>query len=119
MPDYSSVPRLVVYPFLWDQSRQRFPFDYQWPDQLRLLCRLAREYRRAHGREVNALPQGERMFLQCLDEVDVEDLITTLRNDYPGEANPMVRIDPADPGVDRSQYPGLYPEMNGRKYPHG
>jgi hypothetical protein len=65
------------------------------------------------------LPPGERMFQRCLDEVDVEDLITTLRHDYPGE-NPMARIDPADPGVaNKEDYPGLYPEMNGRKYPHG
>jgi hypothetical protein len=82
------------------------------------LCQLARDYRRAHRREVKALPPGEQIFLQCLDEVDVEDLITTLCHDYPGEANPMARIDPADPGVDKAQYPGLYPEMNGRKYPH-
>jgi hypothetical protein len=116
MPD---VPPLHVYPRLWTESRNLYPHDYQWPDQLRLLCKLAGAYRKAHPKVVNALPAGERMFLQCLDEVDVGDLITTLRHDYPGEANPMLRIDPADPGVDRAQYPGLYPEMNGRKYPHG
>jgi hypothetical protein len=76
-------PPLHVYPALWRQSRAQYPHDAQWPDQLRLLCQLARDYRRAHRREVKALPPGERLFLQCLDEVDVEDLITTLRHDYP------------------------------------
>jgi hypothetical protein len=54
-----------------------------------------------------------------LDEVDVVDLITALRQDYPGEVNPMLRIDPADPGVDKSQWPDLYPvQMNGKRYGH-
>ena len=105
MPD---APPLHVYPRLWQQSREQFPSDAQWPDQLRCLCRLARDYRRAHARVVNALPEGERLFLQALDQVDVEDMIATLRSDFPHERNPMLRIDPSDPFVEK-------PTMNGHK----
>jgi hypothetical protein len=92
MPD---VPPLVVYPGLWELSRASFPDDAQWPDQLKLLCALARDYRCAHAREVSALPPGEQLFLQSLAEVDTADLIETLRKDYPGE-NPLMRIAPDD-----------------------
>jgi hypothetical protein len=105
MPD---VPELRIYPRLWTESRNRYPHDWQWPDQLRLLCKLARDFRRNHRAEVKACGPGERLFLQSLDQVDVEDMIATLRSDYPGEANPMLRIDPSDPYVEK-------PYMNGHK----
>jgi hypothetical protein len=115
MPD-APVPPLLVYPELWQQSRERYPHDWQWPDQLRHLCALARAFRRQHRAEVGACGEGERLFLQSLAQIDVEDFIVTLRSDFPNESNPMLRIDPSDPYVDRSQYPSLYPTMNGKRY---
>jgi hypothetical protein len=43
-------------------------------------------------------------------------MIATLNRYFPDEPNPLLRIDPSDPFVDKSQYPGLYPAMNGRRY---
>jgi hypothetical protein len=114
MPD--SAPPLHVYPHLWTESRNQYPHDHQWPDQLRCLCALARAYRKANPKVVNALPAGERLFLQSLDQIDVEDFIETLKSDFPGEPNPMLRIDPSDPGVtNKEDYPELY-SMNGHKF---
>jgi hypothetical protein len=104
----AEVPPLVVYPELWRQSRALHPHDWQWPDQLRCLCRLARDYRRKHRAAFIKLPEGERLFLQALDQVDVEDFIATLKSDFPHEANPMLRIDPSDPFVEK-------PYMNGHR----
>jgi len=114
MPDVP--PPLRVFPHLWRQSRERFPNDWQWPDQLRCLCALARDYRRQHRAAVRACGEGERMFLRALDEIDPAEFIEMLRTDFPHEANPMLRIDPSDPFVDKSPYPDLYPVMNGHKY---
>jgi hypothetical protein len=85
MPDVP--PPLHVYPRLWTESRLKFPHDHQWPDQLRFLCQLARDYRKANPRVINALPEGERLFLQSLDQVDVDDLIATLQADFPDAAH--------------------------------
>ena len=112
MPD-APVPPLVVYPRLWTESRNQYPHDWQWPDQLRCLCRLARDFRRQHRAEVMACGGGERLFLQSLDQVDVEDFIATLKSDFPHDQNPMLRIDPSDPFVEQTQ---LTPIMNGRRY---
>jgi hypothetical protein len=110
------VPPLVAYPELWKQSLDRHPAD--WRAQLRSLCALARMYRRDHRRDYTKLPLGEKRFLQALATVDVGDFIRALESDYPDE-NPMTRIDPSDPYVDKSQYPGLYPvQMNGKRYGH-
>jgi hypothetical protein len=95
---------------MWAESRARFPHDWQWPDQLRCLCALTRDYRRRHGRICNALPPGERLFLESLDEIDVDEFIAMLRSDYPDEANPMLRIDPSDPLVEKPV------TMNGRHF---
>ena len=108
MPD---VPPLHVYPRLWSESRLKYPRDEQWPDQLRCLCRLARDYRKANPRVVKALPDGERLFLQGLAEIDTAEFIAMLRNDFPRERNPMLRIDPSDPFVEKP--PGH--TMNGHK----
>jgi hypothetical protein len=118
MPDHSSVPQLRVYPMLWERSVSRHPRD--WQKQLRALCALARMYRRDHRADYRRLPLGEKRFLQALATVDVGDLIRTLQNDYPGEDNPLLRIDPADPGVpNKEDYPGLYPvQMNGKRFGH-
>jgi hypothetical protein len=91
------APPLRVYPALWNESRRQFPHDWQWPDQLRCLCALARDYRRHHGRICNALPPGERLFLRSLATLDPDELIAMLRVDFPHEANPMRRIDPFGP----------------------
>jgi hypothetical protein len=112
MPD---VPELLVYPRLWTESRNKFPHDWQLPDQFRELCRLARDYRRNHRAKLRRCGRGEQLFLKSLDLVDVEDFIISLRAEYPDEPNPMMRIDSNDPGVDRSQYPDIYPTMNGHK----
>ena len=33
MSEYSAPPpELVIYPSLWQRSRERFPHDWQWPD---------------------------------------------------------------------------------------
>jgi hypothetical protein len=117
MPDVP--PPLVVYPQLWTESRLKFPHDWQWPEQFRLLCALARDYRKNNRAAYRRLPEGERLFLQALDQVDVEDFIATLRSNYPRDLNPMLRIDPSDPYVDKSQYHDLYPvQMNGKRYGH-
>jgi hypothetical protein len=113
MPD-APVPPLVVYPHLWQQSRERHPTC--WQDQFRCLCELARAFRIEHRATVVTLSDGERMMLQALDQVDVEDMIITLESDFPDEPNPLLRIDPSDPFVDKSQYPGMYPTMNGKRY---
>jgi hypothetical protein len=116
MPDYSHVPQLRIYPMLWERSLSRHPHD--WRAQLRSLCPLARMYRRDHRRDYTKLPLGEKRFLQALATVEVGDLIRTLETDYPDE-NPMLRIDPSDPYVDKSQYRDLYPvQMNGKRYGH-
>ena len=116
MPEYSAPPpELVIYPSLWQRSRERFPHDWQWPDQLRYLCELAADYRANNRPAYRALPDGERLFLQALATVDVPDLICSLKNDYAAEANPMLRISPDDPYVDRSQYPNIY-RVNGKRY---
>jgi hypothetical protein len=107
MPD---VPALQIYPRLWQQSFEQHPAS--WPDQFRALCQLARAYRREHRAACRRLPEGERLFLQALDQCDPEDMIATLQHDFPDEANPLLRIDPADPYVDHSQYPEIY-AMNG------
>jgi hypothetical protein len=109
MPD---VPPLHVYPRLWTESRLKFPRDEQWPDQLRLLCKLAHDYREAHPRVVKALPDGERLFLQSLAEIDTAEFIDMLRSDFPHEANPMLRIDPSDPFVEQP----VTTRMNGKRY---
>jgi hypothetical protein len=117
--DAPSVPPLQIYPSLWAASRRQFPRDEQWEDQFRCLCALARRYRRKNRAEYCRLPEGERLFLQSLDQVDVEDFIATLRSKYPRDPNPMLRIDPSDPYVDKSQYRDLYPvQMNGKRYGH-
>ena len=113
MPDYSHVPQLRVYPMLWDRSVSRHPHD--WRAQLRSLCALARMYKRDHHRDYTKLPLGEKRFLQALATVD----ITTLQHEYPTEDNPLLRIDPHDPHVDKEQYAGLYPpQLNGKRYGH-
>jgi hypothetical protein len=114
MPD-APVPPLRVFPELWRQSREQYPLDQEWPDQLRLLCKLAHDFRRQHCAVVKTCGRGEQLFLKSLDLIDVEDFILSLRAEYPDEPNPMLRIDPNDPGVDRSQYPDIYPTMNGHK----
>jgi hypothetical protein len=113
MPE-SSAPPLVVYPELWRQSLLQHPDD--WRAQFRCLCQLARAYRREHRATVMTCSEGERMMLQALDQVDVEDFIITIESYFPDEPNPLLRIDPSDPFVDKSQYPGLYPAMNGKRY---
>jgi hypothetical protein len=113
MPN-APAPPLVVYPHLWQQSRERHPTS--WQDQFRCLCQLARAYRREHRATVMTCSEGEQMMLQALDQVDVEDMIITLEIDFPDESNPLLRIDPSDPFVDKSQYPDLYPAMNGKRY---
>ena len=113
MPE-SSAPPLVVYPELWRQSLLQHPHD--WRAQFRCLCQLARTWRENNRAASRCLPDGERMMLQALDQVDVEDMITTLESDFPDESNPLLRIDPSDPFVDKSQYPDLYPAMNGKRY---
>jgi hypothetical protein len=116
MPD--APPALRVYPSLWALSVKKFPRDEQWPDQFKHLCKLVKRFRREHRAEVLACGEGERLFLQALDQCDREDMIRTLRNEYPHE-NPMRRIDPSDPSVDKTQYPGIYPvQMNGKRYGH-
>jgi hypothetical protein len=110
MPD-APVPPLVVYPELWRQSREQHPHDWQWPDQLRALCRLARDYRRTHPRVVNALPDGERLFLQSLAQIDTEQFVAMLRSDFAHEQNPMLRIDPSDRYVEQP----VATTMNGHK----
>jgi hypothetical protein len=98
MPD-APVPPLVVYPQLWRRSHDLHP--HNWRDQFRCLCALARDYRREHARRCNALPEGERLFLQALDQCDVEDLITSMIAwADPGE-NPLQRFDPGDPHLQR------------------
>jgi hypothetical protein len=118
MPDdYSHIPRLVAYPRLWDLSVARHPRD--WRKQLRSLCALARVYRRDHRRDYAKLPLGEKQFLKALSSVDISDLIRTLETDFPDEADPLQRISPHDPYVNREDYPGLYPpQMNGKRYGH-
>src|SRR5262249_41147756 len=64
-------PPLSVYPELWRQSREQCPDN--WQDQFRCLCALARDYRREHRAVVKTLPEGERLFLQALDQYDVEE----------------------------------------------
>jgi hypothetical protein len=104
----AEVPPLVVYPKLWRQSRDQYPHDWQWPDQLRALCQLARDWRQNNRAVYRRLPDGERLFLRSLAEIDTAEFITMLRNDFPHEANPMLRIDPSDPFVEK-------PYMNGHK----
>jgi hypothetical protein len=116
MPDdYSFVPPLVAYPALWRQSLDRHPAD--WRAQLRSLCALARIYRRDQRAAYKALPRGEKLFLQALATVDVGDLIRTLESDYPAERNPLLRISPGDPFVNKDDFPGVY-QMNGKRYFH-
>ena len=92
-------PPLRVYPELWRQSREQCPDN--WQDQFRCLCALARDYRREHRAVVKTLPEGERLFLQALDQYDVEDIIATIAADFPDEPNPLLRLDPSDPFVER------------------
>jgi hypothetical protein len=106
MPD---VPPLHVYPRLWTESRLKFPRDEQWPDQLRLLCQLARAWRHNNRAVYRRLSDGERLFLQSLAEIDTAEFIAMLRNDFPRERNPMLRIDPSDPCVEQ-------PTMNEHTY---
>jgi hypothetical protein len=114
MPD-APVSPLLVYPFLWAESHAQHPHDWQWPDQLRCLCRLARDFRRANRAEVMACGKGERLFLQALDQVDVEDMIATLKSDFPHELNPMLRIDPFAPCVEQPDQPSPIMPMNGKR----
>jgi hypothetical protein len=105
MPD---APPLHVYPRLWTESRNRYPHDWQWPDQLRCLCELVRDYRQNDRAAYCRLPDGERLFLQALDQCDPAEIIAMLRSDFPDEPNPMLRIDPSDPYVEQ-------PRLNGHK----
>jgi hypothetical protein len=115
----ASPPPLRVYPSLWVASRERFPDDAQWPDQFRLLCQLADGYRKRNRAAYRRLPEGERLFIQSLATVNVDDFIATLSSKYPHDCNPMLRVDPSDPFVDRSQYRDLYPvQLNGKRYGH-
>ena len=98
-------PPLRVYPELWRQSRAQHPHD--WRNQFRCLCRLARDYRRDHRAMVLACGHGERLFLQALDQCDPQEIIDAMVADFPSEPNPLLRIDPSDPFVDKSQYPDL------------
>jgi hypothetical protein len=109
-----AVPKLRVYPRLWRMSRARFPHPPQWPDHLELLCSLARDFCRRHRRLLARLPPGEKMFLRSLADVDVGDFISMLRSDFPAEINPLSRIDPADPLIDRHQDP--FASTRGRFY---
>jgi hypothetical protein len=115
MPD---APALRVYPQLWQQSFEQHPTS--WQDQFRCLCQLASNYRRDHRADYRRLPQGERMFLQALSECDVEDLVHTIATDWSrGKISPLSALDPNDPGVDKTQWPGIYPaQLNGRRYGH-
>jgi hypothetical protein len=115
----AAPPALQIYPSLWEQSRARYPDDAQWPDQFRTLCALARDYRHNNRTAYRRLPEGERLFIQSLATVDIDDFIATLQTKYPRDPNPMLRIDPSDPYVDKSQYRDLYPvQMNGKRYGH-
>jgi hypothetical protein len=103
---------LLVYPELWRQSRDQYPHDWQWPDQLRCLCRLARDFRLKHHAEVMACGKGERLLLQALDQCDSAEIIAMLKSDFPHEPNPMLRIDPSDPCVGEP----ATATMNGKRY---
>jgi hypothetical protein len=74
---------------------------------------LASNYRRQHARTCNALPEGERLFLQSLAQCDVEDLISSMMAwADPGEINPLQRYDPfAAPETSSAT-------MNGKRYHH-
>jgi hypothetical protein len=81
-------PPLRVYPELWRQSREQFPDN--WQDQFRCLCALARDYRREHRAVVKTLPEGERLFLQALDQYDVEEM--TSPKGRPGSDVPFTTL---------------------------
>jgi hypothetical protein len=101
------APRLVVYPELWRRSVAQHPQD--WKAQFRCLCAHVRTYRRSHGRLVDALPDGERLFLQALGEGDPEELIALILEStrhLPPHTSPLAPLDPADP---------LVPKLNGHK----
>ena len=99
---------------MWQQSLKQHPTS--WKDQFRALCRLAAAYRREHRADYVKLPRGEKLFLQVLDQCDPQEIIDATVDDFPDEPNPLLRLDPSDPFVDKSQYPGMYPTMNGKRY---
>jgi hypothetical protein len=117
MPD---VPPLQIYPQLWQESLRAHPTC--WQDQFRCLCQLARDYRKNNRAAYRQLPKGERLFLQALDQCDVEDMITTIATEWaPGASDPLGALNPADPYVDKTdpQWRDLYPvQFNGKKYGH-
>jgi hypothetical protein len=92
MPDMPAAAALLLYPALWQRSLQECPHD--WRAQFRVLCLLARKVCRDDRDVVSALSEAERLLLQSLDAIDVEDFIRTLEIDFADEANPMARIHP-------------------------
>jgi hypothetical protein len=88
---------LLVYPDLWYRSRALHPDP--WQDQFRCLCGLARAFLRGSGSQVPAavLSTGERMLLSSLASVDPEMMILHIVAAFPGDPNPMQRLDPGGP----------------------
>jgi hypothetical protein len=91
MPE--APPDLVVYPRLWRQSLLQHPSD--WRAQFHCLCRLVRDYRRQHRAAVKRCGEGERLFLQSLDQCDTDDIIRTIETEWAkGSAHPLWALDP-------------------------
>jgi hypothetical protein len=72
------------------------------------LCKLARAYRQNNRATYVKLPQGEKLFLQALDQIDTGEFIAMSH-----EKNPMLRIAPDDENPYDPQYRRT---MNGKRY---